>query len=114
MRRGPVGAGEPGGVEPTPALLRLLAPFAPFCSLCFLLIPGHFGYHRSMVQVVINGEPRLVPEATSLRGLLGILGVAEDRVAIEHNGEIARRPVWDEVRLGDGDRLEIVQFVGGG
>lgn len=67
-----------------------------------------------MIQVSINGEVRSVPEGTSLDALVRLLGLPEDRVAIEHNREVVRRPRWQEVRLGEGDRVEIVQFVGGG
>jgi len=67
-----------------------------------------------MIQVSINGEVRSVPEDTSLDSLVRLLGLAEDRVAVEHNREVVRRNRWPEVRLGEGDRVEIVQFVGGG
>jgi thiamine biosynthesis protein ThiS len=42
------------------------------------------------------------------------LGLKADRVAVELNREIAARGSWDSTQLKDGDRLEIVQFVGGG
>ncbi|MGB6110813.1 MAG: sulfur carrier protein ThiS [Acidobacteriaceae bacterium] len=37
-----------------------------------------------------------------------------DRVAVERNGDIVARATWADVRLEDGDKLEVVQFVGGG
>ena len=37
-----------------------------------------------------------------------------DRVAVEHNGEIVPRSNWTETALNNGDRLEVVHFVGGG
>lgn len=67
-----------------------------------------------MIQVSINGEARSIPEGTSLDALVHLLGLAQDRVAIEHNREVVQRDRWSEVRLGEGDRVEIVQFVGGG
>ncbi len=67
-----------------------------------------------MIEIVINGETRAVPPETSLPELLQILELAGDRVAIELNREIVRRDRWPQVRLRDQDRLEIVQFVGGG
>ena len=67
-----------------------------------------------MIEVSINGEIRSVPEGTSLDALVRLLGLSRDRVAIEHNREVVRRGQWPEVRLGEGDRVEIVQFVGGG
>lgn len=67
-----------------------------------------------MIEVRINGELRSVPEGTSLDGLVRLLGLPQDRVAIEHNREVVRRPRWPQVRLGGGDQVEIVQFIGGG
>lgn len=67
-----------------------------------------------MIQVSVNDEVRSLPEGTSLDALVRLLGLAEDRVAVEHNREVVRRNRWPEVRLGNGDRVEIVQFVGGG
>lgn len=50
----------------------------------------------------------------TLAALIERLGMKPDRVAIELNREIAPRDRWSEVALKDGDRLEIVHFVGGG
>ncbi len=68
----------------------------------------------SGIQVTINGEPRSVPQGTSLDGLVALLGVPEDRVAVEYNKQVVRRGQWAAVPLAEGDRVEIVQFVGGG
>ena len=66
------------------------------------------------MQIVINGETREVPLEISLQDLLRLLELKEDRVAVELNRDIVRRDRWRETRLRDQDRLEIVQFVGGG
>jgi len=66
------------------------------------------------MEVVINGEPRHVPPQTSLQELLRLLDLQEDRVAVELNRGIVKRDRWPETLLRDQDRLEIVQFVGGG
>ena len=66
------------------------------------------------MEIVINGETREVPTATNLGELLRLLDLKEDRVAIELNREIVRRDRWTETALQPRDRLEIVQFVGGG
>lgn len=68
----------------------------------------------STIRVRINGEQRPVPEGTSVADLVQLLGLPHDRVAIEHNLGIVRRDRWAEIVLRDADRLEIVQFVGGG
>ena len=48
------------------------------------------------------------------KSLLGELGVKGDRVAVERNGEIVPRALWAGTMVGEGDRLEVVHFVGGG
>ena len=65
------------------------------------------------MNLTINGETRAV-SAETLSGLVEQLGMKPDRVAIELNREIVPRLRWAETRLNEGDRLEIVHFVGGG
>jgi thiamine biosynthesis protein ThiS len=62
----------------------------------------------------INGEPREFAAPLSLSALLEQLGMKADRVAIELNRSIVPREQWAQTSLGDGDRLEVVHFVGGG
>lgn len=66
------------------------------------------------MEIVVNGERQQVREGTRLAALLETLGLARDRVAVERNREIVRRPDWETLELSPEDRLEIVQFVGGG
>lgn len=66
------------------------------------------------MQVVINGEDRIFESPLTLAGLIQVLGMKTDRVAIELNRDIVPRDQWDQTQLADGDRLEIVHFVGGG
>jgi sulfur carrier protein len=69
------------------------------------------------MHFVLNGQTRefeqLAPGA-NLQDLIAELGLKGDRVAIEHNGNIVSRADWAGTRLAEGDRLEIVHFVGGG
>jgi len=65
------------------------------------------------LTITINGEPQ-VSSAETLGALVAGLGMKPDRVAIELNREIVARDQWPETPLRDGDRLEIVHFVGGG
>ncbi len=65
------------------------------------------------MELIINGETKVVPVET-LAALVAELGMKQDRVAIELNREIVPRDRWEQTRLRDGDRLEIVHFVGGG
>ncbi len=65
------------------------------------------------MRVVVNGEERELA-ASTLDALIAELGMKADRVAVELNREIVPRARWSQTVLHDGDRLEIVHFVGGG
>lgn len=62
----------------------------------------------------LNGEPRDFPDGLTIASLVETLGMKGDRVAVELNLEIVPRANWDKAALKDGDKLEIVHFVGGG
>jgi len=62
----------------------------------------------------LNGESRDFPDGLTLAALVEHLGMKPDRVAAELNLEIVPRPKWQETKLKEGDKLEIVHFVGGG
>lgn len=66
------------------------------------------------MRLVVNGEERDVPEGTTVAALLDRLELDPGAVVVERNREIVSRDEVDEVRLEEGDRLEIVRFVGGG
>ncbi len=66
------------------------------------------------MRLTINGEERDFPGPLNLASLINQLQMKPDRVAVELNRSIAPRPTWESTDLSDGDRLEIVQFVGGG
>lgn len=67
-----------------------------------------------VIEVTVNGEPHQVPDRTTVAGLLGMLGLADRRVAVERNRHIVPRAEHGQTQLAAGDRLEIVTFVGGG
>jgi sulfur carrier protein len=67
-----------------------------------------------LIQVVVNGESHTIPEGTTVIGLIGRLGLAGRPVAVEKNREVVPRARHGDTRLADGDRLELVTFVGGG
>lgn len=67
-----------------------------------------------MAVIRINGETRTVADGVTIAALLDDLGLPARRIAVEHNGEVVGRQRWPEVNLNDGDRVEIVHFVGGG
>jgi thiamine biosynthesis protein ThiS len=66
------------------------------------------------MNLVINGDARDFNPPLTLAGLVDQLGMKADRVAIELNRNIVARDQWANTSLADGDRLEIVHFVGGG
>ncbi len=66
------------------------------------------------LSVTINGEPRRVPGPATARSLLEHLGLDPRGVVVELNEEIVRRPQLSETVIDDGDRIEVVHFVGGG
>jgi sulfur carrier protein len=71
------------------------------------------------MKLHINGEERafadpVPPVQFTLSTLIEVLGMKSDRVAVELNRDIVPRDRWPQTLLKDGDRLEIVHFVGGG
>ncbi|MGV8996967.1 MAG: sulfur carrier protein ThiS [Parvibaculaceae bacterium] len=66
------------------------------------------------MQLTVNGESHTIAGPISLLGLIEHFGLEPRKVAIERNLEIVPRSVYGQTQLGEGDRLEIVHFVGGG
>ncbi len=66
------------------------------------------------MNLTINGENRALSATETLSALVEQLGMKSDRVAVELNREIVPRERWAQTPVKEGDRLEIVHFVGGG
>jgi thiamine biosynthesis protein ThiS len=66
------------------------------------------------MKVYINGEVRELSGTPSLAELITELDLPAPRIAVELNREVVRRNDWGSTMLEDGDRIEIVHFVGGG
>lgn len=66
------------------------------------------------IDVVINGQARVVNQGTTVAGLIGELGLSGKPVAVERNREVVPRAQHASTVLSPGDRLEVVTFVGGG
>ncbi|HEY1938908.1 MAG TPA: sulfur carrier protein ThiS [Candidatus Angelobacter sp.] len=62
----------------------------------------------------INGEQREFPDSLTVATLVAQLGMKPDRVAVELNFAIVPRADWEGATLKEGDKLEVVHFVGGG
>ena len=69
---------------------------------------------QATMKLEINGEVRQVPASANVRELLDNLGIKPDRIAVELNRAIVKRRDWGGAVLKDLDKIEIVQFVGGG
>ena len=68
----------------------------------------------SDIKILLNGEAREVSNEFRLDQLLEFFSLPKQRVAIEINNNVVRRPDWRETVIGEGDKIEVVHFVGGG
>ncbi len=66
------------------------------------------------MHVILNGEPREFPDAITIADLVVQLALRERRIAVEVNCDIIPREHYGSRALCDGDRIEIVHFIGGG
>jgi sulfur carrier protein len=66
------------------------------------------------LRLFVNGEAREVGAATTIEALVTLLGLDRRKLAVERNLEIVPRSMFGSIALADGDRIEIVAFVGGG
>lgn len=66
------------------------------------------------MEIAVNGEARRLDRMLTVTELLVELGLEPKKIAVERNLEIVPKSRFDVERLADGDRIEIVQFVGGG
>jgi thiamine biosynthesis protein ThiS len=66
------------------------------------------------VEIILNGEPYQVDQPLTIVALLERLDIDARRVAVEHNLTIIKRHRFPDVIVDEGDKVEIVNFVGGG
>ena len=66
------------------------------------------------MQIQVNGEPRTAKASVTVADLLRELEIKPDRVAVELNLEILDRQEFERRNLSEGDRIEIISFIGGG
>ena len=67
-----------------------------------------------MIELQMNGEPKTCASGTNLSDFLTEVGLNPKLVAVEYNGEILMRRLWNQTVLQAGDHLEVVTIVGGG
>ena len=66
------------------------------------------------MKITLNGDPYSLPEPLSVDELLVRLQIDPRRVALEHNLVVVKRAAYGSTIVGNGDEVEIVNFVGGG
>lgn len=66
------------------------------------------------IEVIVNGEPQRVEEGKDLQCLIDELHIGDKVMAAAVNMEIVKKDRWSEHRLREGDRIELLHFVGGG
>ena len=66
------------------------------------------------MDIVVNGQSREIDSGSTVKTLLGDLGITQPHVAVELNLEVVPRAMHGDTVLRDGDRLEVVTLVGGG
>ena len=70
--------------------------------------------NQSTMNLIVNGERFEAPDDASIQRIVESLELSAKRIAVELNGSVVRRVDWDSLDLNDGDKIEIVHFVGGG
>ncbi len=66
------------------------------------------------IVLTINGKERRLPVDTTVSGILDMLSLHPERVVVEINQIMIKRAVFGETIVRDGDKIEILEFVGGG
>ena len=66
------------------------------------------------MRVLVNGETKEIPNEVNLSELLKNLSLPSERIAIELNKKVVRKRDWENVKVADADKIEIIHFVGGG
>lgn len=66
------------------------------------------------MHILVNGESRELPQATTVAALANLLGLNSKTVVVQRNDDIVDRTAYEGTVLEDGDRIELIRFVGGG
>jgi sulfur carrier protein len=66
------------------------------------------------LRILLNGESHELPSPVTIRALLDRFGIDSRKVAVERNLVVVRRALYDTELVGEGDEVEVVNFVGGG
>ncbi len=66
------------------------------------------------MNIRINGEQKTVPDGATVEEILALFDIVTESVVVEHNEVILQPDLYDGSCLSEGDRLELIRFVGGG
>jgi thiamine biosynthesis protein ThiS len=66
------------------------------------------------MKILLNGEMKKISNELNLSELLKHFSLPSERIAIELNKEVVRKKDWENIKIAEGDRLEVIHFVGGG
>jgi len=66
------------------------------------------------MKVIVNGEERVFDEGTTLAQIIEKLGIADKVMAAAVNMEVVKKEQWENYRPKEGDKIELLHFVGGG
>ncbi|WP_245183774.1 sulfur carrier protein ThiS [Haematospirillum sp. H1815] len=66
------------------------------------------------MELIVNGERHAVAQRVTVQEFLDSVGLDARKVAVERNREIVTRSAYGQTLLDEGDRIEIVHFIGGG
>ena len=66
------------------------------------------------MKVFLNGKETMSQEEAGLEDVIRALGFNPERVVVQHNGRILTREEWKDVFVRENDRIDVLQFVGGG
>lgn len=69
---------------------------------------------NKIMKILVNGETKKFEKELNLSELLNELDLPSKLIAIELNKNVVRKKDWEEIKLSDEDKIEIVHFVGGG
>ena len=66
------------------------------------------------MQIMVNGERRELASQPSIAALLASLGLKAGATMVQRNEDIIERSRYEDTLINDGDKLELVRFIGGG
>jgi thiamine biosynthesis protein ThiS len=66
------------------------------------------------MKITLNGDAHDIPEPVTVAALLRTLDIDPRRVAVEVNLNVVKKPAYETLVIGEGDEVEVVNFVGGG